>query len=352
MDLQRTCDVDEPEYIRFLDRFAASPGTALAYHYPFYLRFLAEIAYPGSRVRFCVARSGGQIVGVLPSIEISTDRLHVELSLPYFGPNGGALVAADVPDRRDVVSSLVRAATEAARERGCGSMTIYTPLGAEVDAYLDGFDGVDYRVRRFSQWLEIAEDPAMSPWPAKVRYSIRRASSKGVVARRMANEAELDVVWEMYSEQCLARSIPVKPREHIRALYRSAGDRGSFLLAEHEGRIIGGLICFMGGGVISYYLPVTHPEARELSPAQLLLDAAAAIGRDAGCRRLNFEGSPSIDHPVYQFKAHCGGMPVSFDVLVKLLRPGVLDEYRALTPAGLASAAPQAFIVPFNDITH
>lgn len=352
MDLQHTCDVDEPEYVEFLDSFAASPGTALAYHYPFYLRFLAEVAYPGSRTHVHVARARGRIVGVLPFVDVSTDHLHVALSLAYFGPNGGALVALDAPDRSAIASALVRAAAAAARERGCGSMTVYTPLAESVDPYLEGFEGVDFRMPRSSQWLAIPDDPDSSPWPSKVRYSVRRAASKDVVARTMANEAELDAVWDMYSERCHARGIPVKPREHVRALYRTAGDRGSFLVAEQHGRIIGGLICLMGGGVISYYLPVTHPDARELSPAQLLLDAAVSIGRDAGCRRLNFEGSPSIDHPVYQFKAHCGGVPVSYEVLVKLLQPGILDQYRALTPAVLSCEAPQAFIVPFNDIAR
>jgi len=352
MDLQRTCDVDEPEYVRFLDGFTASPGTALAYHYPFYLRFLADIAYPGSRIQFHVARDRGRIVGVLPSVELSTDHLHVALSLAYFGPNGGALVATDASDRCAITSALVRASAVDARDRGCGSMTVYTPLAEAIDPYLEGFDGVDFRVPRISQWLEIPDDPTSSPWPAKVRYYVRRAAAKGVVVRPMADGGELDVVWDMYRERCIERGIPVKPREHLHALFRSVGDRGIFLVAEHDGRIVAGLVCLIGGGVISYYLPVAHPDARALRPGLLLLDAAVAIGRAAGCRRLNFEGSPSIDHPVYQFKAECGGVPVSFEVLVKLLRPGILDEYRALTPAGFSREAPQAFIVPFNDIAR
>ena len=36
------------EYVRFLDALAGQPGTALAYHYPFYLKFLAEVAWVSS----------------------------------------------------------------------------------------------------------------------------------------------------------------------------------------------------------------------------------------------------------------------------------------------------------------
>jgi GNAT acetyltransferase-like protein len=351
MDLERTSNIDEAEYVRFLDSFGAAPGTALAYHYPFYLRFLTEVAYAGSTLRFYVARENGSIAGVLPSIELRTDHLHVSLSLAYFGPNGGAIVPADRPNRAAIVCALTHAAAADARERGCGSMTVYTPLAEAVDPYVDALGGVDFRVPRFSQWLTVADDPAASPWPAKVRYYVRRAASRGVVARTMANEGELDVVYEMYRDRCLLRGIPVKPRHHLSALFQSSGDRGVFLVAEHDRRIIGGLICFVGGGVISYFLPIAHPDARALRPALLLLDTAVAIGRAAGCRRLNFEASPSVEHSVFRFKSECGGRPVAYEVLVKLMRPGVLDEYRALTPAVLAREAPQAFVVPFNALT-
>ena len=164
----------------------------------------------------------------------------------------------------------------------------------------------------------------------------------------MATEAELDAVWDLYRDRCGSQGIPLKPREHVRALYRSAGRRGLFLIAEHEGRMVGGLICLLGGGVISYYLPVARPDAGGLRPVLRLLDAAVEIGRAAGCRLLNFEGSPTVDDSVYRFKAECGGEPLSYHVLVKLLRPSVMDDYRALTPAGVAAEAPHAFVVPFE----
>jgi len=345
MDLDRTSEIDEAEQSRFLDGFASSPGAALAYHYPFYLQFLTGTAYPGSTARFAVARDDqGRIIGLLPAIHVRTPQLQVSLSLAYFGPNGGALVPGDTPDRAGLVRALVAAAAEDARERGCGSMTIYTALGDAIAPYEEALGGVDFHVPRTSQWLVIADDPDASPWPAKLRYYVRRAAARGVTARPMADEVELALVWEMYRERSLERGIPVKPLEHLRALFRSAGDRGLFLVAEQDGRIIAGLICLIGGGVISYYLPIAHPSAHALRPGLLPLDAAVALGRARGCRRLNFEASPSVDSPVYQFKAECGGVPVSYDVVVKLLRPGVLDEYRALTPSGVARAGP----VPSN----
>ncbi|MBI3402929.1 MAG: GNAT family N-acetyltransferase [Acidobacteria bacterium] len=348
MNLTRTSDIDETEYERFLDGFASQPGAALAYHYPFYLRFLTDIVYPGALLRFVAIRDArGDLAGVVPALHLKTSRVNVWLSLAYFGPNAGALVLMG-PGSDATTCALLRGAEADARDADCGSLTIYTPLAASLAPYRAALNGVDFEVGRVSQWLAIPDDPDASPWPAKVRYYVRHALSRGVTVRDIANDDELATVWALYHERCEVQSIPVKPFEHLRALFRTAGRHGIFLVAELDGRIVAGLICFLGGGVISYYLPVARPGLGGVRPTLALLDRAVTISRAAGCRRLNFEASPAVDDPVYQFKAECGGEPVPFHVLVKLLRPTALDEYRALTPDGLRAEVPQAFIVPFG----
>jgi Acetyltransferase (GNAT) domain len=350
MNLARSTEIDEPEYERFLDAFAVQPGTALAYHYPFYLRFLRDVAYPGSVVRFITARdAGGRLIGVAPGLHVSTARMNVWLSLAYFGPNAGALVAASgTAEGAAIVRALVGEAQADARDRGCGSMTIYTPLGAAAEPYLEALGGADFDVARVAQCVRLPDDAARSPWPRKVRYYSRRATSLGVTVRKIANEQELEGVWDLYRERCERQSIPVKPLEHVRALYRTAGPRGLFLVAERHGEVIAALICFLGGGVMSYYLPVARADTGGLRPVLLLIDAAGEVGRAAGSRLFNFEASPDVGDPVYRFKAECGGQPVPYRVFVKLLRPSVLDEYRALTATGVAAEAPHAFVVPFE----
>ncbi|MBI3492896.1 MAG: GNAT family N-acetyltransferase [Acidobacteria bacterium] len=353
MDLARTSDLDEAEYERFLDGFATHPGTALAYHYPFYLRFLVGSAFPGAAVRFVAARDArGHVIGVMPALHVRTPRINVWLSLAYFGPNAGALVpdGAD-KDADGVACALVKGADADARERECGSLTMYTPLAASPAPYRAALGGVDFDVDRTSQWLTIPDDPDASPWPAKMRYYVRHAASRGVKVREIASDADLAALWDLYRERCEKQSIPVKPLAHIRTLFQTAGRHGVFLVAELDGRVIAGLICLIGGGVLSYYMPCARADVRALRPALALLDRAVAIGRAAGCRRLNFEASPAVGDSVYQFKAECGGVPVPFHVLVKLLRRDALDEYRALTPAGLRREAPNAFIVPFDAIS-
>ncbi len=121
MDLARSSDIDEAEYERFLDRFASRPGAALAYHYPFYLRFLAGTAYPTGRVRFVTARDAhGALVGVIPAVHVRTSAVNLWLSLAYFGPNGGALVDdADAARSLSLVGALTATARLDARDLDC-----------------------------------------------------------------------------------------------------------------------------------------------------------------------------------------------------------------------------------------
>lgn len=349
MELACSTDIDQREYVRFLDTFCEQPGAALAYHYPFYLKFLVDVAYPNSTLRFVTARNGGDLVGVMPAVNVQTPHVNAWLSLAYFGPNGGALVqSSSNAAGRAGVSALATGAAADARDRACGSMTIYTPLDADVEAYRGAIGPIDFDLPRMSQRVAIPADPEHSPWPQKVRYDIRRAASLGVTVRPIEDATDLDAIWELYRAGCEDVGIPIKPRDHVRRLYESAGDHGVFLAAEHDGEIIAGVICLQGGGVLSYYLPCTRADKRPLQPGLLLLDRAVAIARRAGCRILNFEGSPGVESSVYRFKARCGGQPVPYRVLVKLLRPGVVDDYRALTKDGLRREAPHAFVVPFE----
>ncbi len=351
MEVVCSTDIDLREYVRFLDAFGAQPGVALAYHYPFYLKFLADVAYPNSTLRFVTARNGGSLVGVMPAVNVQTPQVNAWLSLAYFGPNGGALVQdSRNADGRATVCALTTGAEADARGRACGSMTIYTPLDADPEPYGAAIGPIDFDLARLSQCVAIPADPEQSPWPRKVRYDIRRAASLGVTVRPIEAATELDAIWELYRAGCEEAGIPIKPRDHVRRLYESAGDHGVFLAAEHDGEIIAGLICLQGGGVLSYYLPCTRVDKRSLQPGLLLLDRAVAIARTAGCRILNFEGSPGVESSVHRFKARCGGQPVPYRVLVKLLRPGIVNDYRALTKDGLRREAPHAFVIPFEAI--
>jgi hypothetical protein len=351
--ITRSTDADQAEYVRFLDGFAANPGAALGYHYPFYLRLLSEHVYRAATPRVLLARDpAGAIAGAMPAVHLRAPDFSVWVSLPYFGPNAGAIVPnAGTPEGDAIVEALLAAAVDDARACGADSMTVYTPLAAPPDAYRAALGDPDFEVGRVSQCLPLPADPNESPWPRKVRYDIRRAASLGVTARPIANDAELDCVWNIYEQHSLSAGIPVKPRSYISRMYHTADANALFLAAEHDGRIIGGLICLMGGGVLSYYLPCMLTEARPLQPGLLLLDRAVAMARSAGCRLLNFEASVKVEDSVYKFKARCGGTPVSYRVFVKMIAPGALDRYRALGPRRLSEQLTQAFVVPFSALT-
>jgi hypothetical protein len=350
MTVTCTSTFDPREYEAFLDGFAASPRVALAYHYPFYLRFLCDVAYPGARLRMVAARDAeGRLIGVLPGLHVARGAFKLWLSLAYFGPNAGAIVRDVNPH---LVTRLVAAAADDARALGCASMTIYTPLDADAGEYLAALGTVDFARERIAQWLPLPADRDASPWPRRVRQDLRRTAQAELTVQPIATVAELDEVWEIYAERARAHGMPLKPRAHLHALFATAGERGCFLAARQRGTLVAGLVCLFGGGVISYYLPCATAEGRRLQAGLALLDDAVRRGRAAGCGVLNFEASPGgPEDPVFRFKERCGGIPVSYHVLVKLLHAGALDQYRALSPADVAREVPFAYVVPFEALT-
>lgn len=338
--------LDEREIGGFLDSFAADPGPALAYHYPFYLRFLAAAAYPGAEIRTAIARdSVGRLTGMLPGLHFRRNELNVWLSLAYYGPNAGAIVPRGA---EAVATALVGAALADARARECDSLTLFTPIGASLTPYQEALGSVDYQLDRQTHVIPLDADRDVSPWPKGTRRDIRRARALGVVIDQARDPEAIRRLWEIYRENCCTRGIPLKPREHLETLGETAGDHWIGLLARHQGQPVAGLVCLLGGGVISYYLPCVRDEARSLNPTAALLEEAVSIGRARGCRLLNFEASPAGRPGVAEFKRGCGGQVVPYSILVKLLNPGALERYRRLGPEALARAMPQSFIIPYE----
>jgi len=334
------------EYVHFLDCFAAQPGIALAYHYPFYLRFLTEVAIPGAELRLLIARNReGHIEGALPGLLITSSDIRIWASLAYFGPNGGALTH---PDHDETAVLLLKAARADAMATRCLSMTVYTAVGVDLDLYRRGLGGPDYEIERVSQVVALSEDVSQSPWPKKVRYDIRKAKASGLQVRTAETIADLDALWQIYLENCESAGIPLKPRAHIHELYKRSGEHRICLVAELDGVIVAGIVCLIGGGVVSYYMPCSKPEVRSFQPGLFLLDQAVSHARFQGCRLLNFEASPDRAGGVFRFKARCGGKEQAYAVLVKYLIPEAPDILAEIGESGIKQAFPYVFVTPFG----
>ena len=286
------------------------------------------------------------LTGVLPALIRRAESGCVVSSLPFFGPNAGVLCAED--ERADELHHcLLGAMLERLRgEPGLLSFSLQTPFGcAHPERYDRALPGA-LAVERFTQQL----DMATAAWPAKLRYDLRRTEKLGVTVETVVTPARLDEMYAMYADNCAEAGIAVKPRAVFDALATRGVQAGhaDIRFAYHEGRMVSGLLTLFSAATASYYLPCTLREARPLQPATYLIDQAFAYVKSLGVRHWNWEGSPSRESGVYQFKARWGSVESAYRTLILPFQPP--EVFRALGRERIARDFPFFFVYPFNQL--
>src|SRR5258708_22772677 len=122
---------DDAELVAFLDLVgeATNGAMVLGYHYPENRDMLQSVLQPDAQACYFAARSAatGELRGVLPGFMKHSRGLSCYNSLPFFGPNVGALAAAaDGNDYTEIAGALYAAAIEYARRQGAVTAVFYS----------------------------------------------------------------------------------------------------------------------------------------------------------------------------------------------------------------------------------
>jgi lipid II:glycine glycyltransferase (peptidoglycan interpeptide bridge formation enzyme) len=155
------------------------------------------------------------------------------------------------------------------------------------------------------------------------RQRIRAAETSGTVVRRDESGEQLEGFGELLVERADALGIAMRPELGYLAAWRRllAAEQARLLVAEHDGRLVGGLLLFLQGGIHSTAYSADHAELRRELPGTMHLvrwraicDALAAGvpaielgGVDLpGRREPPSPGDPN--HGLYQHKASFGAI--------------------------------------------
>ncbi len=331
---------DDPALTTFLDSLAQSSASVLGYHYPFYRDMLVSLGL-GDPLYLGVY-DGAQLVGILPSmVRRSAHGLAIN-SLPFFGPNAGALSSAE--GKREVHQLLVDELLRRAEAEKALSCSVYTPfLGDAEDVYASAFQG-GARVDKLTQYLRLDR----IQWSAEVRRDLRHAEQLGVTVTTNITQTRLDAFYAIYETNCQDHGIPLKPRRCIDELTRPAvlGKRTHMYLALVEGRVIGGLLMIWSPATASYYIPCSDRAFRTSQPGSLLIDHAARHAQQAGLRIWNWESSPDRESGVYRFKKKWGSEECTYRVYCRSFAG--TDKLAELGRERIASEFPYFFVWPFD----
>ncbi|HIE51492.1 MAG TPA: peptidoglycan bridge formation glycyltransferase FemA/FemB family protein [Armatimonadetes bacterium] len=143
------------------------------------------------------------------------------------------------------------------------------------------------------------------------RNRIRRAGRKGVTVRVAETLADWHAFYDLLVLTGQRQGFTVRERryfEELRELFVPS-DQARLFLAEWEGKLLGGALCFLFGPQCWYVYGASSREERQRMPNYLLQWTAIRWAKERGCRVYDFRGvapPQEKDSPLYglnRFKA-------------------------------------------------
>lgn len=286
---------DGPADVAAWSRFVASAADATVFHDHDWCAAVAEVF--GHRPMHVLADRGGEVIGLLPLMEVSSmlgGRMLV--SVPY-GTYGGILTADPVA-RRALADEAVRLVERCeARVLDLRSAHATVPEFECDDAYL-GF------VRTLPD--AAADVPAM--FPRKARAVARHARDRGGVTVRH-DPALLGVVWQLYCRSMRRLGSINYPYAFFEVLQRRFGGRAWVTVAFSGERPVTGVFSLVFRETLLPYVMGTDERVTSDGAANWLYWCLMERAVTAGLQRFDFGRSRADNTGAVGFKKNQGFEP-------------------------------------------
>ena len=284
--------------------------------------------------RYLVAERAGAVSGVLPMFEIRLPLLGTKLiSMPYDVGSGGPLASDD-----DSARALAGAALQVARERAAGWLECRT--GIAVPA----FDALGFRRSEPVVISDLELDPGRDPWKAVAkdhRQSVQRAAKRGIVVREAESVEDFNAYYAVYLRAFRDFGTPPYGPSYFPALHRILKPQGlvRVLVAELEGRCVGGMLVFPSGRTWINKIAAVLPEAIPLRAFAAIYGFALDLAVKEGVRRFSFGTSSRAQAGLIDFKERWGAVSRPAVIYQQAItkQPPSLEQY--YDEGGLAQRA-------------
>jgi hypothetical protein len=344
----------EAAYLRFWESASASNQSVQAYHHLAFrdvvLPELGDLSAP--RYWVIVDRSNSSqpaILAALPCFIKNSEYGSAYCSLPYFGPNAGVIVSSRDPMTDIWHKLLIEAALEDAKSSGAISFVIYSPLTDDhVDSYRNYLPNDVVEIERITQTSDLTPPFQLN---AKILRDVKRGVDAGFEVSR--NEPiMIDELWTIYRDRCEVIGIPYKSKNLVTKLTTEFVEKGlaDYYVARSADRneFVAGLIVLKALKTASYYLPAFDINYRRSQPMALLLSTAMTDLSNEGISLWNWDGSPSVTHPVYAYKRRWGSQHSTYRIYVSMLKP--VSSLKSIGVDNLMSTLEYFYVVPFSEL--
>jgi FemAB-related protein (PEP-CTERM system-associated) len=258
-----------------------------------------------------------RVLGILPLIHVKSmffgNRL---ISLP-FCEYGGPLLVPELSTRekRQVTTVLLNAANKLAKTLRVNYIEMRNPVIEDAEELVEaqGY-AVLPRYVTFRVDLTRDSDELWANLDKSTRKSIRKAMKNQVTVREVEGEEQLKAFYTLYLKDMRKHGSP--PHKYL--LFKKfselfqASSKMRILLAEYEGRFIGGRIVFCDGKTIFCWSSVSDTKYRNLNPSILLLWETIEWGLKNGYHSLEM-GRTRKGTTIYDFKKSWGGREINLN---------------------------------------
>ena len=278
----------------------------------------------GHTARYLLAERGDQVVGVMPMFEVRFPVLGAKLiSMPYDIGSGGPLADDDDAER-----ALGEVALALARERGVGWLECRTGVRRPA------LEALSMTRSEPVILSEIALEPGQDPWKkvnADHRQSVRRAQKRGVTVREAGSLADFQAFYDVYLGSFRDFGTPPYGRSYFPTLFRLLHPAGlvRVLLAEVEGRCVGGMLLFCWQRTWVNKIGSVTAEAQPLRAFAALYGYALDLAVRQGITKLSLGTSSRAQAGLIDFKERWGATSWPAAVYQAAIRrqPPSLERY-------------------------
>lgn len=303
---------------------------------------------------YLVAIRDGMIIGVLPSFIQQGAFGSVLNSLPFYGSNGGPLMAP-LPHAREVAAALIKDLYKRAGAQGVVATTLISnPLSELLTMSQENGTAQMFQDVRIGQFtpLPAATDGASAALMAILHQKTRNMVRKGQSGKaNLAERTDIETLREVHAihveNMGEIGGLP-KSFEKLECLFDVYAAKGGMKIhvAEKDGRMAAAMILLFFRDTVEYYMPVIRAEFRADQLLSALIFEAMCIASEAGRKWWNWGGTWKSQDGVYRFKSRWGTVDREYIYDIRLLDPALL----VLTPADLLREYPDFYVLPFSEL--
>jgi hypothetical protein len=302
--------------------FVSGHEDAVFYHTLAWRDFVQQVF--AHQPHYLICEQEGRITGILPMFMIRFPLLGSKLiSLPYDIGAGGPLVREPA-----AATQLAERAMHLARELRAGYLQFRCAARCEALAQLELEESEPVIL---SEIILDNEQDVWSRVERDHRKAMRKAARRGVETRAAASLEDYLKFFDVYLQVFRDFGTPPYGREYFERLWHDIAPGGGvhLILAEVEGRCVGGLLMFAYGRNLTSKFAAVLPEAVPLRTYPALYGRAIEIGLEENFGRLSWGTSSRDQTGLIEFKERWGAVSAAtaFYDLAVTSRPPDIEKY-------------------------